>query len=798
MASQFRVEFETCCARRSLKVIGERYHSSQKVVYKISSNPHRHADRSMVISIPPARICTTMSQATQPEAQISAGELGTMARKFRYGGGFPAINYTLKKALEVGPWRLWKRMRTRNACKTCAVGMGGMAGGMVNEAGHFPEVCKKSLQAQVADMTDALSAHFFDDNDLETLMRLTPKQAEDAGRLAYPVALLPGETKFKPISWDAAMTIAANAMKSARPENVAVYASGRSSNEAAFLLQSFARVYGTNHVMNCSFYCHQASGVALKQSLGTGTATVELEDLSRADMIMLLGANPASNHPRLLTQLANLRNRGGEIIVVNPIRESGLEKFHVPSQVKSLIFGTEIASTYVQPLAGGDVGFLVGVLKGLLESNSVNTDFVQAHTQNSEEVFSHANECSWVDLERNSGVTRDTMQAVAEILKNSKNVIFAWAMGLTHHTWGVDNILAVCNLALATGNVGRPGAGLMPIRGHSNVQGVGSIGFSPTLQEAVKTALERAYGTKMPEHAGYDTHSMIDAAGQEKIDVLLALGGNLWGSNPDSTWATSSMQKIGTTIYLSTKLNPGHFFGRGQTTLILPVLARDEERQSTTQESMFNFVRLSEGGTQNVPGQLRAESDVICDLAHRVLGPTPVDWTRMNDHDEVRKVIAEVIPGWQEIANIGETKKEFTLPMRIYHVPKFNTMDGRANFVKTELPQEIDGLRLVTIRSEGQFNSVVYEDADIYRGMPHRYCILMSDNDAQRLRLKDGQRVRVKGEAGSLDNIEIVVGRIRDGVVAMFYPESNVLIKARVDERSRTPAFKCAPVWIET
>ncbi|MBX9772670.1 MAG: hypothetical protein K2X29_14930, partial [Candidatus Obscuribacterales bacterium] len=271
-------------------------------------------------------------------------------------------------------------------------------------------------------------------------------------------------------------------------------------------------------------------------------------------------------------------------------------------------------------------------------------------------------------------------------------------------------------------------------------------------------------------------------------------------SNPDLSWATRAMQRVGTTVYLSTKLNPGHFYGRGQTTLILPVLARDEEPQSTTQESMFNFVRLSDGGEPNVKGMMRAESHVICELATKVLGRLPFDWSRMMSHAEIRKLIAEVVPGWQEIATIDETKKEFTVAGRVFHTPQFNTVTGRAIMHATPLPavKAADEFRLVTLRSEGQFNTVVYDEYDIYRGMPHRFCILMSESDTQRLKIADGQRVTVRGEAGELNNIEVVVGKIRDGVVAMFYPEANVLIKANIDQRSRTPAFKSAAVRIVT
>lgn len=677
--------------------------------------------------------------------------------------------------------------------------MGGRLGGMVNEAGSFPEVCKKSLQAQVADMKGSIPVDFFDNKDINELRKLTPKQAEDAGRLIYPLMYRAGADHYQPISWDSAMEIAANAFRNMAPSNAAFYASGRSSNEAGFLLQSLARIFGTNNVMNCSYYCHQASGVGLKMTFGTGTATVELEDLSRCDLVLLIGANPASNHPRLMTMLAEIRQRGGQVIVVNPIRETGLERFYVPSRPLSLFFGTEIASTYIQPLAGGDVAFLVGVLKSLVELEKVDLPFLQQYTTGYEPVLQDARTTTWEEIVADSGVAKEQIEQVAKAIASSRATIFAWAMGLTHHASGVDNVLALSNVALATGHIGKPGAGMLPIRGHSNVQGVGSVGVAPALQDVVKQSLERLYNKPFPEDVGFDTHAMLEAAERGEIETLLCLGGNLWGSNPDLTWATTAMQRIRTTIYLSTKLNPGHFYGTGEYTLILPVLARDEETQPTTQESMFNFVRISDGGESNVQGQMRAESEVICDLANRVLGSDPVDWNRLRDHNEVRRLIAEAIPGWKDIATIGDTGKEFTVGGRVFHTPKFPTADGRAAMHRTPLPQfDSDALRLITLRSEGQFNTVVYEEHDLYRGIPHRFCVLLSAEDADRLNIKDGQRVKVTGEAGEMDDIEAVVGKIRPGVVAMYYPESNVLIKANVDPRSRTPSFKSAPVRIST
>lgn len=722
-------------------------------------------------------------------------------KKGRPGGGFPAIRYTIAKAFEVGPFRLWAKMTSKNACKTCALGMGGQLGGMVNEAGRFPEVCKKSLQAQVADMKDAILPEFFEKNSLSDLEKLTPKQAEDLGRLSFPLILEEGNAYFKAISWEAAMYYAEAALRASKPERTAFYSSGRSSNEAAFILQSFARVYGSNNVMNCSYYCHQASGVALKMAIGSGTATIQLDDLEKCDLVVLVGANPASNHPRLMTLLAESRERGAKVIVINPLREPGLERFHVPSRPLSLLFGSEIASSYIQPLAGGDLALFVGALKTILEENLLseeNQKWIEKHTEGSKLVFDDALETSWNQIVESSGVCEPEIRLFARAVASSKACIFAWAMGLTHHTWGVDTILAMSNLALACGHVGKEGAGLLPIRGHSNVQGIGSIGFSPNISESLRKSLEKIYGKLLPAEAGYDTHALIEAAGAGQIDCLFALGGNLWGSNPDSSWATKSMKEIGTSIYLSTKLNPGHFFGRAKKrTLILPVLARDEEPQSTTQESMFNYVRLSSGGDKNLDGQMRSESEIIVELADRLLGREPFDWSKLRDHSQIRKIIAATIAGFEPIENI-EAGKEFTIGGRVFHDAKFPTASGKANFHMTALPAppQPDEFRLITLRSEGQFNSVVYEEYDLYRGVPNRHSIIISARDAERMELLDGDRVSVCGEAGQLDDIEVFVSDIRPGVAAMYYPEANVLIKSRIDQRSRTPAFKSAPIRI--
>ncbi|MDP7037533.1 MAG: molybdopterin-dependent oxidoreductase, partial [Myxococcota bacterium] len=382
------------------------------------------------------------------------------------GGGFAALFYSWRMGRQAGGiWKLYKRLRAKNACKTCALGMGGQQGGMVNEVGHFPEVCKKSLQAQAADMIAPLPDDFFAKNSIELLGSMTPRQLEYAGRLSYPIIAEEGDSHYRRISWEEALKSAGAAFKGLPPSETFFYASGRSSNEAAFLLQLIARAYGTNNVHNCSYYCHSASGVALAKVYGSGTASVVLDDLKSADFVLIAGANPASNHPRLLTQLMELRRRGGRVVVINPLKELGLVRFRVPSDWRSMIFGTQIADHYVQPHVGGDVALFQGILKALLERKGVHDEFIAKCTEGWDAVSEDVRALDWSDLVASCGVAKQEIERVAEMIFAAERGIFCWAMGLTHHAHGVDNILALCNIALAKGWLGRKGCGLMPIRG---------------------------------------------------------------------------------------------------------------------------------------------------------------------------------------------------------------------------------------------------------------------------------------------------------------------------------------------
>jgi len=720
----------------------------------------------------------------------------------RAAGGWPAIFYTLQKARGAGGvLRMFKALRSRNACKTCALGMGGQSGGMVDEKGRAFEVCKKSVQAMAADLGGSIHPHFFTDLSLEKLRRLSPRELEAAGRITQPLYAGPLDSHYRPIEWTEAIAKISAKLRKTTPDETFFYFSGRSSNEAGFLLQLFARLYGTNNVNNCSYYCHQASGVALTGITGSSTASITLEDLDQCDLLLLVGANPASNHPRFMKALVSLRRRGGRVIVINPLRELGLERFAVPSDPVSLLFPSRTSDLYLQPHIGGDIALLTQLAKMLLEDGAHDESFITAHTEGFDAWRNHIRAQSDDALRKRSGVPDDLVRKAADMLRASRATIFAWAMGLTHHDHGVGNVQAIGNLALVRGMIGRPGAGLLPLRGHSNVQGIGSVGVTPVLKQAIFDGIERHFGVTLPTAPGMDTLASMERAHAGGTRLALCLGGNLYGSNPDAHFAAEAFRKIDMTVYLSTTLNTGHAWGTGRETIILPVLARDEEPQPTTQESMFSFVRLSAGGPPRHEGP-RSEVETIADIAHETLGSDRgIDWQGLRQHREIRKAIAAAVPGYEPVGDIDDTKKEFHIAGRALHARDFPTASRRAHFHVVPVPPLMadgpDTLRLMTMRSEGQFNTVVYEDEDRYRGQERRDVILMAEADITRMGLKPDQPVTVRSETGMMQGILVRPFAIPAGNAAMYYPEANVLVPRRADPASRTPAFKSFIVRIE-
>jgi molybdopterin-dependent oxidoreductase alpha subunit len=734
--------------------------------------------------------------------------------RIQAGGGLPVIQYWAEQTIAPQGPQVWQTLLHKSACLSCAWGTGGQKGGFVNEDGEKLQRCAKSVEAIASELQPAIPESVFTQKSIAELQQLSSLEANNLGRLSYPMILRSGKQHYERISWAEVYTLITQAMQRP-PERVASYSSGRSSNEAAFLLQLMLRALGSNNLADCSDLCHAASTVALRQMFGSGTSMVSLDDLKQADCVVLVGSNAPANHPRLMNELIQLRDRSGCVIVINPTVEVGLVKFASPAYpIKSMLpGGSEISSLYLQPIPGSDTALFIGIQKALIQQGRVDREFLKAHTENWREVLVQAQETDWATIVATCGVPEEQIQIAARMIGISEKVVFAWAMGVTQQVNGVDNIFSIANTALMTGNAGKPGTGTMPIRGHSNVQGFGSMGVTINLKQEIQAALEKLLEKPLSRVKGYDTRALIEAATVGQVDTLLCLGGNLYGANPDSHQAKQALGQIDTIVYLATKPNQGHFHGLGKRhTIIIPVYARFENPHKTTVESGNNFVRLNDAGkTHLTKADLVSEVEFLAELAERLHGNHPVDWKQLHNPEYIRQLIAQTIPGYQQIGEIDRTQTEFTIAGRIFHEPKFPTKTGKAQMFVTPMPElkapcledfglagqsQAIALVLGTGRSYGQHNTVVYNNADKYRGMPDRNCILMNREDAESVSLSEHQRVTVEGEVGKLENVQIIYGQIRRGAAMMFYPEVNAIFAANTDPRSGTPAFKRVPVVI--
>ncbi|WP_262695340.1 FdhF/YdeP family oxidoreductase [Kordiimonas aquimaris] len=719
------------------------------------------------------------------------------------GGGVKKVIYTLNTVRKMGVKKAAKALNSNNTCKACALGMGGQMGGMTNELGEFPSVCNKSVQAQSSDTQPAIPAEIFQ-HSINELKELDGREMEHLGRLNTPLYKKAGEDHYQPLSWDEAMNIAITRLKNTDPHRSFFYSSGRSSNEAAFIFQLFARLFGTNNVNNCSYYCHQATSVALGSTIGTGTATIELEDLNGCDLIFVVGANPSSNHPRFIHKLKACRERGGEVIIINPAKEPGLIKFAVPKSPKSLLTGgSDIASAYMQPNIGSDVAVFTGIAKTILEKGKENHDFIENHTNGFDAFRTHVTQTSWDDILSITGLKKAAFEDIADRYARSNNAVFAWGMGLTHHLNGVENIECLANLAILRGMVGRPNAGLLPLRGHSNVQGIGTIGVKPVLADDVFSSIEQNLSVQLPTEEGMDTMACMQAAERGEIDAAIIMAGNLFAANPNSKWSQRALNKVGFKLFLTTTLNQGHVNGvEDGENLILPVTARDEEWSPTTQESMFNFVRLSSGGILR-HDCVRPESVILCDIADGVLPNSSFKFAPFKNHSKTREAIAATVPGMEALADIDVAKKEFHITGRIFHTPKFKTPSGKAQFICCPIPAanmtvlQDYPFKLSSIRSEGQFNSIIYENHDTYRQTDNRWCVLMNATDIDALGIGKGQKVTVLSEHGVMHAVHVYSYDVPSGNILAYYPEANALTGTAVDARSKTPSFKNTAVRID-
>ena len=411
-------------------------------------------------------------------------------------------------------------------------------------------------------------------------------------------------------------------------------------------------------------------------------------------------------------------------------------------------------------------------------------------------------ESSWSELCESSGLTREAIETVAGRYARASRAVFAWGMGITHHQHGVENVEAIANLSLLRGMIGKPHAGLLPLRGHSNVQGIGTIGVKPVLPKQVFEAMEQELGIELPQSTGLDTLACLTKAHEGHIDTALIMGGNLYEATPDSQWAQQALDRIGCKIFLTTTLNRGHIHGLDNSeAIVFPVTARDEEWQSTTQESMFNYVRLSDGGIERLTN-VKPEVEILCELASRMVPTGTLDFEVFKTHDTIRQAIAKIIPGMEDLADIGVAKKEFHVRQRLLHRPDFKTATGKARFSRHQWRnrRHTDAqypFQLMSVRSEGQFNSIIYEDSDSYRGASHRWVVFVGASDLERLGVKPGQSVTLRSERGEMRDIIVQEFDLPTGNLMAYYPEANVLTSRKTDPRSNTPAFKSTAVALE-
>ena len=733
------------------------------------------------------------------------------------GGGWSVITGWGRATISRRGKRLWQTLNHKSACLSCAWGTGGQNGGFRDELGEPLQRCIKSVEAIRAELQPAVPRHVFKRRSVVELQQLDSSSCDRLGRLERPLIQRAGRDFYEPIQWDEVYALLAEAFKTSSPERVASYSSGRSSNEAAYLLQLLMRARGSNNLADCSDLCHAPSSVGLTRVFGSGTSNVSLESLRQADGVVLVGSNAPANHPRLMNELIRLRERGGTVVVINPVVEGGLLKFGSPAfPIRSLLLSSEIASLYLQPIPGSDTAVFLGFQKAWLESGAIAWDFVKSHSDGWGALQDQLMVTSWESITQCCGLSREELECTAARLASCRAVVFAWAMGITHHSNGTTNVQAIANSAVLSGNVGRPGAGTMPIRGHSNVQGFGSMGVSVRLREPMRLALEALLQRPLSRTPGFHARDLIEAADRGEVDALLCLGGNLFGANPDSTQARRALGRIDTIAYLATKPNQGHFHGLGaRQTLILPVFNRFETPHRTTVESGNNWVRFNEPGSTHLKrANLSSEVEFLAELAHRIFGDDPIHWKRLQDPIYVRELIAKTVPGYEGMAGIDATNREFQVSGRGFPVPRFSTPNGRAQLTPTPLPEltlpDVDHfggladgergfvLNLITARSHGQHNTVVYKAADRYRGMPHRQTLLINPEDLQTFGFEAHDRVTVQGEAGSLEQIELIPGSIRQGCGLMFFPEANVLMRGVSDQTCGTPAFKRVPVLIRS
>ena len=672
------------------------------------------------------------------------------------------------------------------------------------------EFCENGAKA-VADeaMKANVNRKFFAKYTVKELSQMSDFWLNSQGRIAEPMYLKSGESKYKQISWTDAFSLISNKLNTLDSPNKAVfYTSGRTSNEAAFLYQAFVRMYGTNNLPDCSNMCHESSGKALTSTIGIGKGTVTLDDFNYADTILVIGQNPGTNHPRMLTALSDAKKKGSTIIHINPLPETGLVRFKHPQDYMKLNFNsTKLSDIHIPIKIGGDAALLQGINKLIIDSKKVNHSFINDKTTEYEQYVESLQFLDWDRVSRDTGISKEEIIKLAEIIANSKSIISCWAMGLTQHRNGVSVIQEVVNLHLLGGHIGRKGAGLCPVRGHSNVQGNRTVGIWEAPSDSFIENMEQGLKFTMPRKHGYDVVNSILAMENGDVDFLFCLGGNFISATPDTKRTSNAVSKLSMSVHVSTKLNRSHLV-QSDEMLILPCLGRTEadKQKSGTQfvtvENSMGIVHTSEGRLKPASSNLRSEPWIIAQLADTTLVDSSINFReQVEDYDNIRNLISQCVNGFDNYNLRVRKENGFYLPNPPKDSCQFNTFDGLAHFSINPLPNveiEDDQFVMMTMRSHDQYNTTIYGLDDRYRGIKgNRRVVLMNPDDMLELQLKTRDYVDITSHFNGSLRISkqwiVIPYKIPKRNIATYFPEANELVPLEsTADISNTPTSK----WI--
>ena len=687
------------------------------------------------------------------------------------------------------------------------------------ERSHF-EFCENGAKHIAGEATTKrVTPEVFAAHSVADLSLQSDEWLEAQGRITHPMLLRRSASHYEPIKWDDAFELIGGELNSLNyPDHAIFYTSGRTSNEAAFLYQLFVRQFGTNNLPDCSNMCHESSGTALTETIGVGKGTVLLDDFDQAEAIFVIGQNPGTNHPRMLSSLQRAKRNGATLVHINPLPEAGMTRFKHPQDVLGLVGGgTALADLFLQVRINGDVALLKGLSKAVLAEEErrpgtvLDHDFIAGQSQGFEEFSAALKNFSWSEITTHSGVTQEEIETAAKVFIESERTIFCWAMGLTQHRNAVANIQEIVNLMLLRGQLGKPGAGLCPVRGHSNVQGDRTMGVWERPTALFLDRLGAEFKFEPPRNHGYDTVRSIEAMHSGVGRVFFALGGNFLSATPDTEFTAEALRRCRLTAHVSTKLNRAHLI-TGEQSLILPCLGRTEVdlqngvAQFVTTENSMGVVQMSQGSLTPASEQLLSEPQVVARLARATLHQrTTVDWEALaNDYDLIRKHIENVCGGFDDYNARVRQPGGFVLPnparQRV-----FNTSTGKANFTVHDLPTlklEPNQYLMMTIRSHDQFNTSIYSGNDRYRGISNgRRVIFLNKDDMAQANLMPQQKVDLishfEGEERVARGFRIIPYDIPRRCAATYFPEANVLVPIRnVAEKSNTPASKSVVISI--